>query len=124
MGILSDKLNYTLSMTADKTVVGTTDITGTDTDFNYAITFVKGTYEVYSIDAYLAFQDTYGALIAQAADDLVWEDVADIEAMYSAYEALNSDNSNRLTKEERAAVVALKDKADAYPADIVIVINR
>ncbi len=111
-----DKLNYTLSMTADKTVVGTTDITGTDTDFNYAITFVKGTYEVYSIDAYLAFQDTYGALIAQAADDLVWEDVADIEAMYSAYEALNSDNSNRLTKEERAAVVALKDKADAISA--------
>ena len=111
-----DKLNYTLSMTADKTVVGTTDITGTDTDFNYAITFVKGTYEVYSIDAYLAFQDTYGALIARAADDLVWEDVADIEAMYSAYEALNSDNSNRLTKEERAAVVALKDKADAMSA--------
>ena len=71
---------------------------------------------MYSIDAYLAFQDTYGALIAQAADDLVWEDVADIEAMYSAYEALNSDNSNRLTKEERAAVVALKDKADAISA--------
>lgn len=115
MGTLAkdtDFLNIALSTDADKDVVGSYDIVGTWANDNYNVTFVNGTYEVYSIAGYTSLLEDYGDVIALNPDEITIDDIKDIEDLIDAYNNLTDDEKAQLTDDEKAAIEALKDKAE------------
>jgi DNA repair exonuclease SbcCD ATPase subunit len=76
------------------------------------VTFVNGTYEVYSIAGYTSLLEDYGDVIALNPDEITIDDIKDIEDLIDAYNNLTDDEKAQLTDDEKAAIEALKDKAE------------
>ena len=112
----ADTLGITLSTDAKSDRVGLAKITGKHANLNYDVAFVDGSYEVYSIDGYLAFIRAHGETVALNPGEIGLGDLPGIESMSAVYGKLDADNLAELTSAQKKNIEALSRAAEKINA--------